>query len=283
MIRPSLLLILMAGGAVMGMPRLFGNPAKTTAQGERHASVSAPAPGITAPPPVRYAADPAATPPPAPPEIELTLPDIIPGDPGTFITVNAVTNCAEVEFFALDKGLAVFPRKMLTTATATVVTAVQPGDYRLLAYTAMGDVPSAPVQTIVRVGHAPQPLPVPPGPQPPPVPPPPAPTPGIETASQLWIVVVDDITRRQPATAAILADPIWRSFMAAGHQYRQYDTADPKSKDFKTQLDANGGQPVIVLMSRANNHWLNKNPDDLKLPATPAGVQALVNKYTGKP
>lgn len=233
-----------------------------------------------APPPLPPAPNPNPNP---PPEIELSLPAVIAGDVGAFIVVTAVTNCAEVEFYPLDSGLAVFPRKMLNSETATVVTATVPGDYRILAYTAMGNIPSAPVLTIVRVGHAPQPPPGPaPNPNPGPVPPPPAPTPGIETAAQLWIIVVDDITRRQQATAAILADPIWNSFRTAGHKVRFYNITDPAAENYKSQLAANGGQPVLVIMSIANNHWLNKDPADLKLQATPAGLQNLVNKYTGK-
>lgn len=114
------------------------------------------------------------------PKVE--LPSTFTGEPGNFITVLPTTNGKTVKFVYLDKGLNVFPSALLANPVATVVTAPK-GKYRLLAYTALGDVPSEPAMTIINVGGVPDsapfgpfnPAPLPPAPVPPtpptPVPP----------------------------------------------------------------------------------------------------------------
>lgn len=276
--------VLAGHSAVAGLPRIFGTDPPPRAREKLHASISP-----TAPPAANRPSDPPPTPPspaPTPPTAPFLTVDNYSVDVGEVAVIVPQTNCPEVKYFAIDKGLTVLPRKYLNTDTDMLAWGMTPGDFRMAAYSAMnGELTDPVVFTITVMGHAPQP---PPGPQPvppapvPPVPPPPDPAPGIETAAQLWLVVVDDITRRQPATAAILADPIWFTFQSQGHKFRKYNITDPDAKNFQTQLTANGGQPVLVIMSAANNHWLNKDPADLKLPATPTGLQALVNKYTGK-
>jgi hypothetical protein len=118
------------------------------------------------------------------PKVE--LPPTFTGEPGNFITVLPTTNCKTVKFVYLDKGLNVFPSALLANPVATVVTAPK-GKYRLLAYTALGDVPSEPSMTVINVGNVPDsapfgpfnPAPLPPAPVPPtPIPPtPPGPMP----------------------------------------------------------------------------------------------------------
>jgi hypothetical protein len=113
------------------------------------------------------------------PKVE--LPSTFTGEPGNFITVLPTTNGKTVKFVYLDKGLNVFPSALLANPVATVVTAPK-GKYRLLAYTALGDVPSEPAMTIINVGGVPDsapfgpfnPAPLPPAPVPPT---PPAPVP----------------------------------------------------------------------------------------------------------
>lgn len=132
------------------------------------------------------------------PAPKVELPPVFTGEPGSFITIIPTTNGKAVKYAYIDKGLNVFPSSLLSNPVATVVTAPK-GKYRLLAYTALGDVPSEPVITIINVGGVPEnapfgpyiPGPVPPAPVPPtPVPPTP-PTPpnppqpdALETALQ---------------------------------------------------------------------------------------------------
>lgn len=120
------------------------------------------------------------------PAPKVELPPTFTGEPGNFITILPTTNGKTVKYVYLDKGLNVFPSALLANPVATVVTAPK-GKYRLLAYTALGDVPSEPSMTIINVGGVPDnapfgpfnPTPLPPAPVPPtPVPPtPPEPMP----------------------------------------------------------------------------------------------------------
>lgn len=107
----------------------------------------------------------------APEKPVLKLPESIEGEPGDFIPVRPETNGGQVEWLALDKGLSVFPGNMLRDPTQTVVTARDNGVYRLLGYTAVGDIPSPPaIVNIVIGGGEPDPDTDPdtgPGPQPP--------------------------------------------------------------------------------------------------------------------
>lgn len=234
----------------------------------------------------KHAADP--TPLPTPPEAPVLIIVDTTVAVGEMAIIVPQTNCTKVRYAVVDKGLTAIPSKYFPTQPIDLLAwGIIPGDYRVAASGLFnGDITDLVVFTITVAGHGPQPpptppQPVPPGPGPAPQPPTP-PTPGIETAQFLGIVIVDDVLRRQPATAAILADPIWQTLRKAGHKVVNYNITDPAAKSYQAQLTANGGQPVLVLTSLANNHWLNKDPADLKMQATPAGVQTLVNKYTGK-
>jgi UDP:flavonoid glycosyltransferase YjiC (YdhE family) len=215
----------------------------------------------------------------------IELPERVEGDVGNFIQVKAKTNGSEVRWFAADKGLNVFPAGSLRDSKTTVVTSMTPGEYRLVAYTALGNEPSDPVTTrIVVTGHAPQPPPQPtPQPVPPPQPPPPPPQPPVVTASQLWIVTIDDAAARTDQIASVLGDTqFWYGLKAQGHKFINLDKRDPQIANYKAQIDANGGIPCVVIMDAATSKWLNKTPADMRLPTTTAGVQQLVSKYTGK-
>lgn len=92
---------------------------------------------------------------------DLKLPAEVRGEPAAFVTVLAETSGKSVKFYPLDPGLSVFPAALLSNPKATVVTAAQPGRYRILAYTASGDIPSDPVLCTVVIGGAtPPPAPV---------------------------------------------------------------------------------------------------------------------------
>jgi hypothetical protein len=86
------------------------------------------------------------------PKVE--IPEIIKGEPNSFITVLPTTNGKSVKYVYLDKGLNVFPSSLLSNPIATVVTAPK-GKYRLLAYTALADVPSDPAICVINVGNVP--------------------------------------------------------------------------------------------------------------------------------
>lgn len=102
---------------------------------------------------------------------DLKVPAEVRGEVAAFITVVAETDGKSVKFVPLDAGLSVFPAGLLANPKATVVTSARPGSYRLLSYTAKGDVPSEPQTTLVVIGGQP----IPPKPPEPFVPVPPAP------------------------------------------------------------------------------------------------------------
>jgi hypothetical protein len=215
----------------------------------------------------------------------LSLPEVITGKAGAFIKVSATTNGREVRWQALDDGLNVFPGEMLKDSKSTVVTG-EAGEHRLMAYTALADVPSDPEVCIVRITGPPKPEPKPdPRPEPKPDPQPdPKPTPPpVVTTANLWVVVLDDWQRRTPDVTRILTDMQLRNELTtAGHKWRSLDasqTADVAK--FAEQLNANGGMPCVVLMD-PNGKWMNRDPTDMKLPLTQDGWRALIRKYTGK-
>lgn len=105
---------------------------------------------------------------PVPPDFD--LPKEIPGQPNTFIPIRPKTKGKFIVYYPLDDRLQVFPSDMLANKTQTVVLASTPGRYRLLAYSAVGNIPTLPAVTTIVVGNAP-PTP-PPNPDPNPTPPP---------------------------------------------------------------------------------------------------------------
>lgn len=213
-----------------------------------------------------------------PPAPSLSLPESVAGDVGAFISVKATTNGSDVRWVALDKGLNVFPAEQLRDSRGTVVTSSAAGNYRLLAYTALGGVPSDPRICMVVVNGA-QPPPEPPVPPKPPDPP----KPPVVVPQNLWIVTVDDWGARTPTVAAMMSNvTLWQGFTAQGHQFRQLNKTDPAvAAKFSEQIKLNGGIPIVVLMTQ-DGTWLNKDPADMKFPATTEGMAALVRKYAGK-
>lgn len=93
----------------------------------------------------------------------LEFPPQFNGEPGQFIAVKPTKMEGKtVQYYAIDPGLNVFPASLLSDPTATVVTSVTPGTYRLLAWTAVGDKPSP--ASLIRVNIQALPLPNPPKP-----------------------------------------------------------------------------------------------------------------------
>jgi len=91
---------------------------------------------------------------------EIRLPESIAGGPGEFVLVRPETTGKVVRYVGLDSGLSVFPSGQLADQKATVVIAINPGKYRLLAYTAQGDIPSPPIIVQIVIGNGPGPMPV---------------------------------------------------------------------------------------------------------------------------
>jgi hypothetical protein len=93
----------------------------------------------------------------------LDFPTEFKGDPGQFITIKPTkTDGKMIQYYAIDPGLSVFPAALLVDPTATVVSAVQPGNYRLLAWTAVADKPSPASLIRVSIGKVNPPMPTPP-------------------------------------------------------------------------------------------------------------------------
>ena len=99
---------------------------------------------------------------------DLKIPAEVTGEVAAFVTVIAETNNKQVKFYPIDSGLSVFPAALLANQKATVVVAAKSGTYRLLAYTAAGDIPSEPqICKVVIGGGKPDnlpPTPIPPAP-----------------------------------------------------------------------------------------------------------------------
>jgi hypothetical protein len=90
---------------------------------------------------------------------QVTLPQEIYGQPGAFISIPSVTDCKSVQWVVLDAGLNLFPVELLRDTTTAVVSANNPGKFRVLAYAAKGDQASKPVITTVIIGDPPEPAP----------------------------------------------------------------------------------------------------------------------------
>lgn len=120
--------------------------------------------------------------------VEIKLPAEINGTPGQFVTIQADTQGKVVRWVSLDAGLNMFPSELLRDSRYAVVTAAANGRYRLLAYTAAGDEPSAPAVITVVISGGPNPPvpPIPPGPNPPNPPPDPPnpPSPPVDAFTQ---------------------------------------------------------------------------------------------------
>ena len=89
----------------------------------------------------------------------IILPENISGRLGSFIQVEAKTDCKVVEWVLLDAGLELFPVNLLANTKTAVVTSTTPGVYRLLAYGATGDIPTKPAIVNITIGTPPTPEP----------------------------------------------------------------------------------------------------------------------------
>jgi hypothetical protein len=155
----------------------------------------------------------AQEPDPTPVAPKLVLPVTATGDVGAFIAVTAETNGTQVRWVSMTPGLNVFPAELLRDSRSTVVTASREGDYTLLAYTALGNVPSQPSVMHVIVG---QPVPPEPGPGPGPTPPP-SPLPD---GKYKFAKLAYDQATKIPAASRAKAGPLAENYQALADSFR---------------------------------------------------------------
>lgn len=221
---------------------------------------------------------------PAPTEPFVTLPAEITGEPGAFIAVRPTTNGKQVRYLATTPGLNVFPADMLRDPTATVVTA-QTGRYQLVAYTAIGDVPSEPAVVSIVVGAAPPP--VPPNPPTPPNPPAPLPTSGLRVLVIEQNDARDELPRDKQRVLESIRVGELRDYLdsvcakvGATAEWRIVDQGD--SLQFESPI----WQQAREVARPAGLPWVlvsnGTSGEQAPLPSTEAEFKALVAKYAGK-
>ncbi len=158
---------------------------------------------------------------------------------------------------------------------------IDDSDPRLLRFTAppgtykikLRSISGRDVQTARLTVTVDGPLPGPPSPNPSP-----APTPA-PTASNTWLVVVDDTANRTVATGRVLGDlAFWHSLEGIGQHWHVFDKgeAEVATKGYAAAA-AKVGLPALLVVS----------PDGkllraVKLPDTTDAVRALVKEVTGK-
>ena len=232
--------------------------------------------------------------PPAPAKPErgdsiLRLPGTVHGLANTFVTVQAVTNCKMVRWLPLDAGLQIVPSEKLKDPREIIVLG-PPGSYRVLAYTALGDVPSEPSITVVVLGSnpGPGPGPAPPGPDPPPGPGP-APIP-VPVAGFRVILVYETMANNTQNQLNIIFSPVIAEYLnrktvkdsKGKPEWQRWDKdVDVSNKSelwrslwmsTKPQL---GTLPAIVIVTDAKGLVF-------PLPATEKETMDLLKKYGGE-
>ena len=273
------------GHAAASIPHLQFAAATNAAVRQDHAAADEDEHGDIEPSPSPSPLPPAPPAPPVPitpvtPVIPtLTLPEYVEGKVGSFVKVPATTNGKEVRWRAIDDGIAVFPAEMLRDSRSTVVSATEAGEYRLLAYTALNDIPSDPAVCVVRITGPPkpQPPPTPPAPPAPPVPPqPPAP---VVTTGPIAVAVIDDAFARTDTLKGLMRDiDFWKSISArTGYSTELIDAANPEASKYKPWTDKTG-LPAIVLRDGTTGKVRYSGP----LPLDRSEISALVKSYSGK-
>jgi hypothetical protein len=83
---------------------------------------------------------------------ELTLPKEVKTPVGAFVSFTAETKGSEVKFVVLTDGLQVLDKNLLKDPKTFVCFANKPGNYKILAYTAVDNKLSDPVYTVIKAG-----------------------------------------------------------------------------------------------------------------------------------
>ena len=88
----------------------------------------------------------------------VSLPPAVSARPGRLVQIAAKTDCKLVRWYLAGEDADLI---VMESTRSAIFSAMAPGRYRILAWTAAGDIPSEPAVCVVTVGSAP---PVPPGP-----------------------------------------------------------------------------------------------------------------------
>lgn len=189
---------------------------------------------------------------------KIEVPAEVRGEPGAFIAITPKTDGKRVKYYSLDNGLNSFPAGLLSDPTATVVTAPLPGRYRLLAYTALGDMPSDPVIITVIVGEAPRPK---------------EPTAYERSLLAIWGAIQEP--DRDSSRVAVAQ--LYRQ--CAVEARKQYDTAGAL---YEALLKLSAGVPrtkLATLRERVGAEIATVVPDDPAAAITPAQRQQVADIY----
>jgi len=191
---------------------------------------------------------------------KIEVPAEVRGEPGAFIAITPKTDGKRVKYYSLDNGLNSFPAGLLSDPTATVVTAPLPGRYRLLAYTALGDMPSDPVIITVVVGETQPPRPK-------------EPTAYERSLLAIWGAIQEP--DRDSSRVAVAQ--LYRQ--CAVEARKQYDTAGAL---YEALLKLSAGVPrtkLATLRERVGAEIATVVPDDPAASITPAQRQQVADIY----
>jgi hypothetical protein len=200
----------------------------------------------------------------------INLPASLTARPGRLVVVKATTNGKAVKWVSLSDEADLLPY----LDNSAIFNAATPGTYRILAYTALGDVPSEPAICTVTVGEPTPPIP----PGPPPIPP----TPKV---AKVWAVLIVDNTARTPEMAKVInSSTLWKGLEAAGHEWRILDANSKAVTDYHygPLVKEAGGVPALLLFKQQKN--ADGTSDKLKAVkiANEADIQAAIKEVTGK-
>ncbi len=205
---------------------------------------------------------------------ELKLPAEVKAEPAEFARVPAETTGKQVKWISLDRGLALFPVDLLKDSRTAVVTARNPGRYRLLAVTAAGDEISDPAICTVVVGE-------PPAPEPGPAP---GPTPQPSPLARAWVVVIEETSESAASRGAFWADRDLVAYVKAkGWKVR---VADKDARDARGQVPADLAPYIARAKTRTLPHLMVVDPEgnpvaEGTLPASAAELLVALKKIGG--
>lgn len=197
----------------------------------------------------------------APPVV--TVPQEVTGEVGSFVAVRAsVTDAKVVKFVPVDPGLNVFPADLLADKTATVVTGLKPGKFRLICYSGNADGPSEPVTVTVVIGGVKPDDPV--KPVDPPKPDKPAP------AEVYYFAVVGAAGPVLPSVATALKLPAWDELRKAGHVVNYVPI-----NELSDGLPRPGMLPVVMVLKKDGSKWVDTGSNK-PLPTTDEQIRGLL-------
>lgn len=206
--------------------------------------------------------------------LSVTLPPEVPGKSNSFILVPAETQGKTVVWVPLDLDkdgkpvVSLIPSNLLQS-TKTAVAMAPPGRWRLLAYTAIGDVPSPPAITVLVVdGGKPPPTPDDP-PDPPPVDPPDQPT-------ALYFVIVRADGPSAPSFTQIMSLPAWQELRSKGCYVKDYTLSEARARGVSL---AEGATLPYVVTYRVSSDFKKSTlaREAVAMPTTADAILALPN------